>query len=195
MKKIKLDHEIEILEASIKDDFCNYKFQIVSGVGAGDEHAVKGKGIVDGDMHEAFAKLNAHLASIDDVFKHKGVNVTNIDTMHTDELTQLYHVTGFKLKGTDENKTVVLIGTKHVSEAGGRMDIETPKIPLDSLSSYKWYNELKDAVKDAVNEVKLYRGGKYTEPEPEAEPENKAQLTIGDGIDAAAHDEFEAAKK
>lgn len=38
--------EFVIKEASIKDDFCNYTFEVASGVGIGDTHNVKGKGII-----------------------------------------------------------------------------------------------------------------------------------------------------
>lgn len=40
----------KILEAQIKDGFCNYKFEITSGVGAGQVHSVSDKkNVVDGE--------------------------------------------------------------------------------------------------------------------------------------------------
>ena len=36
-----------------------------------------------------------------------------------------------------------------VGTAGGRIELATPKIPLDNLSSYHWYNELKVAADNA----------------------------------------------
>lgn len=152
----------EIMAASIKDDFCNYTYEIKQGVGAGDTHQVKGRGIVDPDMLDSFAKLNVHLAVLDDVYAHSGIEIDDIDKFHGHELSTRYTVTGIKVKGDGENKTVVLVGTKFITCASGRIAIETPKIPVDKFSSYKWYNELDAAIERARTEVELYKGGKYT---------------------------------
>jgi len=176
--------EFEITGASIKDDFCTYSFSIKSGVGIGDTHNVKGSGIVDPDMHEAFRGLNAHLAAIDDMFKHNGIEVENIDEMHNNPLTDLFSVTGFVIKGSEDNESIILKGNKYLSSTGGRMELETPKIPLDNLSPYQWHNELKIASDKARYEVELYKGGKCTPVEHE-EAKDKNQLTIGDAIEDA----------
>lgn len=168
-----------ITDAALKDDFCNYTFEITEGIGVGDTHAVKGKGIIKDDLRHAFGKLNVHLALIDDVFKHSGIEIDDIDKYHTDDLTTLYTVTGIKVKGSKENESVILIGNKYVSSAGGRIELASPKIPMDNLSSYKWYNELKAAVDDVRNEVELYKEGKYTPVETDDDEDNPAQLTIG----------------
>lgn len=170
-----------IKSAQINDDFCNYSYEIQSGVGVGDVHAVKGKGIIDEDMRIAFFPLNAHLACIDDVFKHSKIEVDNIDNFHNDPLTGLYNVTGFKIKGGNDNESVVLVGNKFVNSAGGRIELETPQIPLDNLSSYQWYNELKTALDNARNEVELYKDGKCT-PVDNKEKVDPNQMTIGDEI-------------
>lgn len=173
----------EIIEASIKDDFCIYIFEVTKGVGLGDKHKVDGKGIIDEDMRDAFAKFNVHLACIDDVFKHSDVEILDIDKMHGHELTGLYHVTGFKITGSAENECIILMGNKYVSSAGGRIEIKSPKIPLDNLSSYKWYNELKVAADKARWEVEEYKEGKYTteEDDPEDNKSGFKQMTIMDG--------------
>lgn len=166
-----------IIEAQIKDGFCNYRYEVIKGVGIGDKHKVDGSGIIEDDMRTAFSKFNVHLAVIDDVFKHSGIEIEDIDQLHTHELTQLFNVTGFKIKGSKENECIVLIGNKYVSAAGGRIELESPKIPLDNLSSYKWYNELKEASDKAREEVKLYKEGKYTaveEDDDNEEPEMKS---------------------
>ena len=153
--------EFEIKEATIKDDFCNYTFEVASGVGLGDTHNVKGKGIIKPEMRKAFAQLNVHLAMVDDIFKHSGIDFADINTMHNDPLATLYSVTGFKIKGGIENESIVLIGNKYVSSAAGRIELESPKILIESTSSYKWYNELKAAA-DAVRlEVEKYKNGNY----------------------------------
>lgn len=171
------EKEFIIKDASIKDDFCHYSYEIISGIGLGDTHTVKGKGIIEDDMRNAFAAFNVHLACIDDVFKHSGIEVSDIDGMKDSELTYLYNVTGFKIKGSKEDEQIILIGNKYVSSAGGRIELESPKIPLDNLSSYKWYNELKTAADNARYEVEQYKGGKYTSPVEEEEPEEKFKQT------------------
>lgn len=187
-----------IMTAEIKDDLCNYVYEITGGKAKGFKHTVNGVGIIDQDMRNAFAKLNVHLAFIDDVYKHSDIQIGNIDSMHNDELALLYTVTGFKIKGGDENESIVLIGNKYLS-AGSRMKLESPKIPIDNTSSYKWYNELKAAADSAREEVALYHYGFYTPVKEEVE-EEKTQVSItfgpGDGKDAVEEtvDDFERAK-
>ena len=188
-----------ITEAAIKDDFCTYKFEITSGIGLGDSHKVDGSGIIDDDMRTAFSKFNVHLAAIDDVFKHSGIEIDDIDKFHTEELTGLYHVTGFQIKGGKDNECIVLTGNKYVSTAGGRIELKSPKIPLDNLSSYKWYNELKAAADEARNEVRLYKEGKYTAVEIEedvAEEKTGNLFDQGEKIDSSElMADFEKAEK
>lgn len=169
---------IEIREALIKDDFCNYKYEIVSGKAIGFTHGVVGKGVIEDDMRNAFARLNVHLAVIDDVYKHSGVQIGDIDSMHNDELALLYTVTGIKIKGGEENEAVILIGNKYLS-SGARMELESPKIAIDSLSSYTWHNELREAVRMVREEVALYHFGKYTPVKVEEPEEDPKQSKIG----------------
>lgn len=170
---MELKRPFDITAAAIKDGFCNYSYEIIEGVGLGDSHAVKGSGLIEDDMLNAFSVFNVHLAVIDDVFKHSDIEFDNIDKMHGEELTGLYHVTGFKIKGSKDNESIILVGNKYVSQAGGRLELETPKIPLDNLSSYKWYNELKAAADKARLEVALYKEGKYTAIEVIEEEDTK----------------------
>lgn len=179
-------NEIQITQAAVKDDFCNYSYDVMSGVGQGDTHNVKGTGIIDDDLREAFARLNVHLAAIDDVFKHSGEEVTNIDAVRGHQLVGLYHVTGFKIRGTRDSESIILLGTKFVNSSGERMELETPRIPLDDLSSYRWHAELQAAADQAREEVELYRQGKCT-PVEEREESNPDQLNITDN-------QFEEAK-
>lgn len=160
----------KITSAQISDDFCNYEYEILSGVGIGDSHKVKGKGIIDQDMQLAFNKFNVHLAAIDGVFKHLDIEITDIDTLHNHERTFDYNVTGFSIKGGDGNESIILKGNKFLDSLSGRMELTTPKISLDAASSYKWYNELKAAVEQAREEVELYKGGKCTAVEPAEDP-------------------------
>lgn len=185
-----------IYGGNIKDDFCSYECEIFGKKGISFPHKINGKdrGIIKDDMKEAFGKLRVHLAVIDDVFHYSKIEVTNIDDMHNHDLTQLYNVTEFKVKGGDENESVILIGNKRTSQ-GHRIEIEGPKIPIDNLSSYQWYNELKDAVNECRMEVKLYHEGKFIPvKQKENEEPNPQQLTIGDGnvtVEMVPADEFE----
>lgn len=172
------ERDYVIKEAKIKDDFCKYSFEIIKGDGFGDVHNVTGSGIIDDDLIHAFGKLRAHLAIIDDVFKHSDIEIEDIDSYHAHDLTNLYVVTGIKITGGATNECVILKGSKHVSCAG-RIDLTTPKISLDESSSYHWHNELKAAVDKVLYEVALYKEGKCTNAEQEADA---TQLTISDQL-------------
>lgn len=168
----KSGREYTINSATIKDGICNYSFDVVKGVGLGDVIAVKGTHIVKDSMRDSFVKFNVHMALYDDVFKHNKIEIEDIDKFHNHELTTLYHVTGIQIVGEEDNESIILIGNKYVS-SGGRIEIKTPKIALDNLSSYKWYNELKAASDDAREEVALYKEGNYELPDQEEEEKEK----------------------
>lgn len=166
-----------ITKAAIKDDFCVYGIEVKSGTGAGAHPGIKGIGIVDDDMKIAFAKMNAHLAALDNVFKEAGIS-DDIDSLHDHELTGNYSVTGFELKGTEEDPSVILIGSKFSETASGYIDIKIPKQNL-KRGGYKWFNELAAAIDVAVREVELYHTGKYTLPvKLEEEAVDPKQLSI-----------------
>lgn len=185
--------DFEIVKAVIKDDFCNYSFSVLDGVGIGDTHNVTGTGIVLDDMITSFQVFNRHFACIDDVFKHSKVDIENIDTMVNHELCALYSVNGFSIHGSSENESIVLYGSKYLS-IGGRIDFKTTRVALDGLSAYRWWNELKIASDNAIKEVELYKGGKYTPVEKE-EKANPKQLKITDDMDEVDNsEEFENAK-
>lgn len=176
-----------ITAAVIKDGFCNYSFEEKTGVNAGDSHNVKGMGIVDDDMIEAFQKLNVHLACLDDIFKHSELEISDIDKEHNNELVALYEVTGFSIKGSEDAESIILIGSKGITASGERIEIKTPKIPLDSLSSYVWWKELKEASDECRMEVELYKGGKHTKDEEKLDPK-QMNAFAGSEVD------FESAK-
>lgn len=180
-----------IKEAKIKEDLCQYAYEITSGVGIGDTHNVKGSALIENDLRDALSKLNVHMAFIDDAFKHKGIEVSDIDQEHNNDLTYLYYVTGFKMKGTEEAESVILLGSKSVSL--GRMEFESPKISLDNFSSYKWYNELKAAIELVREEVALYKEGKCISVEVEEEKTDLKQnkLPFGSGDAKENTDELE----
>lgn len=172
------ERDFIITEASIVDGLCNYTYEITKGIGSGNPHSVKGKHIIDDDMRNAFATFNVHLAMLDDAFKYSGIEVEDIDMEHGHELTGYFIATGFKIKGGKDNESIILLGNKYVSACGGRPEIKTAKIPLDHLSSYKFYNELKLAADITREEVALYEEGKYTIIPTEDETPDPAQISI-----------------
>lgn len=180
--EIKEEKTFEIISAKINDDYCEYSYEVKSGVGVGDTVTVKNNKtkLIDEDMRIAFYKFNVHLAIIDDVFKHSNIQIDALKPFHNHELTGMFTVTGFKIKGSEENEAIILTGYKQVN-VGGIMDLETPKIELSQLSGYPWYNELKEAADEARNEVELYMGGKFELSEKEEKP-NPKQLKITDNM-------------
>lgn len=181
-----------IMSASLNDGLCNYSFEIKSGVGEGFTHTVKGKGIADEDLNRAFFPLNTHLAIIDDIFKHSGIEIDKLSSFYTHELSQRYTVVSFKVIGEEENEQVILIGTKRISCSGNEISIQTPKIPIDVLSSYPWAKALKSVIDSCRDEVELYHGGKYTPVETNTLSVDENQMNIGHVIDDV---DFEVAKK
>lgn len=168
--------------ATLRDGFCDYSMTIKQGTGVGN-HTVKGEGLYKPDLHNAFKRLNVHLALIDDVFKHAGLEIENVNDADNTELSGLYDVSAIKLKGTEENLSVVLIGDKYVTSTGGeRIQLQSPKISLVAGSIYKWYNELKEAVDIVLAEVEAYHNGKWDPVEEEVK--NPNQLTIEEAIEA-----------
>lgn len=179
----------EIVEAHLKDGFCYYIYQITKGLGTGEKHKVDGAGMAKDDLLHTFGKLHVHMAAIDGIFQHSRTHVDSIDDFHNHELTDLYYVSGVKFYGSEDNEMVVLIGSKRVAFVGGRSNFVTPKIPLDSLSSYTWHQELAEIIAKVKEEVCLYKEGNYILPEQEEEEDGHKkkmakvkQRTIGDEI-------------
>lgn len=193
---VKVPRTVDITAGAIVDGFCNYSYENTAGVLKGGQETMKGPGIVDDDMLNAFAKFRVHMAVIDSAFKHSGIQIGNIDDMHTDEITQDYEVTAFKIFGSKGNESVQMFGNKHASEAGGRMEVKTLKIPLDNMSSYKWFKELKAVTDDARDEVALYHGGKFTAVKHEEEDTDAEQGSLYENAGEGGDDmtDFDNAK-
>src|ERR1017187_1522204 len=213
--KLKLDpneRDYQITSGVIKDMLCNYDIVITGDNNHGDTAKVNGQGIVDEDMLSAMAKFNVHLACLDDSFKVAGIEVnpqdndgkcgfvvdgiiiSNIDKMRGHELTGNYTVTGFAIKGSEGNESIILKGHKYIS-ASDHMELKTPKIPLDQNSSYKWYNELATIAELIREEVSLYREGKYTEKEPKEKDDPQQLVLTGDALDAKLNEEGETGQQ
>lgn len=163
---------LKIVSGKIVDGFCHYGYEVLTGVSIGDKINIKGAGRITDDMYDAFTVLNKHLACIDDIFEHSGIEVENIDNFNNHELVALYIVDGIKISGPTEAESIELSGSKSLS-CGGRAAFTTPKIALDSLGAYKWYNELKDASDKVRLEIELYREGKKVIEDDEDKPDPK----------------------
>lgn len=192
-----IQQDIRITGAKIKDDFCTYDYRYLTGVEKDIPlGAKKGVYIIKEDMKKAFAKFNVHMAIVDDLFKNAGIEVADCDKLHGHEFTFLMECHEFKILGDVDSESVQLFGTKWVSTQNSHIPFQTPKIPLDSLSSYKWYNELKAAVDVARVEVHLFKEGKYTIPEdkidddPDDEKQTTMQFDKADGEEPGSDDPF-----
>jgi len=150
------EKEIEIKSASLKDHFLTYSYELLIGVMKGDELSRKGVHIVHDDMIEAFKQLDVFLAHVDGVF-HWSNNQTPIQDLEAHEDLLLFNVSGFKITGTEENKSVILTGTKIVSI--GTISFSTPKIKLDN-SNYLYVEELNDRLSVVIEQVEAYMNGK-----------------------------------
>lgn len=171
-----------IKEATLKEDVCNYGYEVTDGPNHGDFHAVKGSGIIDDDLRHAFGRLHVHMAALDSAFTLSGIEVENIDDYHGHELAFRYLATSFKINGDGES--VTLKGNKYSPTSGARIELTIPKVALDNLSSYPFAAQLKTAMDALREEVALYKEGKYTAMEQEDKPNSK-QLTIGDALEQA----------
>lgn len=170
------NRKYKILSAKIKDDYCHYGYEVTEGVGIGDVHpGVKGCNVIKDELRTSLQAMRVHLATIADIFKFREIVIDDIDKFHSHDITQLFTVTGFNIKGDEDAESIQLIGNYYVS-SGARMDLETHFIPMDNLSSYTWHNELKAAADDARNEVALYKEGYYT-PVKNEEDEEDAKVT------------------
>lgn len=152
----------EIKKAVIKDEYCSYTYELLTGKTKGDLISRKGVHVVHEDMLNSFINLEVFLAHLDDAFSSWAINQTHIQDLEADEKLDLYHVTAFKITGTDENQSVILCGNKQV--ANGMISFETPKVKLQG--SYLYAEELKTRLDVAIREVELYMDGK-AEPQYE----------------------------
>jgi hypothetical protein len=164
--------DFAIMGASLKDEYCNYSYEIIAGVGITNTYSGNGKHVVLDDMLTAFHAFNVHLAALDSAFKIAGEVVGSMKDVMTHEITLGYRVQGFKIKGTGEHESVSLFGTKYSDVAKGWLSIVTPFIPIDALSFYQWYNELKEVTDQAREEVALYHEGKYRIEEDDNQDED-----------------------
>ncbi len=147
--------EVEIKGATINDALCSYSYELLKGPTKGDTLNRKGAHIVHDDLQITFNKLDVFLAHLDDAYTGN-TNTTPLSELESEVETEKYYVTGFKISGVEENKSVILQGWKEVDN--GIIKFETPKIKYSS--AYLYLSNLKERVQNAIDEVEEYMGGK-----------------------------------
>lgn len=147
--------EVEIKGATINDALCSYSYELLKGNTKGDSVSRKGAHIVHDDLETSFSNLGVFLAHLDDAYTGN-TNTTPLEDLEQEVETEKYWVTGFKTSGVEENKSVIIIGYKEVTE--GIIKFETPKIKYSG--SYLYLSFLKERVQEAIDEVENYMNGK-----------------------------------
>jgi hypothetical protein len=169
------DKDVEIRGASIKDALCDYTYELLKGPTKGDVLSHKGVHIIHDDLQGAFEKMNVFFADLDDTYTgHK--NTSTIEDLEEEIETENYSVTGFKISGVEENKSVILVGYKQVRS--GSIKFETPKVKLDG--NYNYLHQLKTRLYDLIDEVEKYRNGKAA---PQDDP-NQTHMDFASEDDA-----------
>lgn len=157
-----------ITSADIKEELCNYGYEINTGPGKGDKVTRKGSSFIHHDMDVVFAKLNKHLAHIDDAFTHMKKKPQTVPELEDHEaIISNFTVTGFKISGTDENEGYILKGDKYVNQ--GSIGLETPKI--SKSSGYHFFDDLQEVIEECRSEVEQYMNGKQAPKLEQAELE------------------------
>jgi hypothetical protein len=147
---------IEIRSASLRDQLCNYSYELLTGKTKGDAITRKGVHIIHDDLIEKMKELDVFLAHIDGAFRDAN-NQTPIQKLEAEDCLALYEVTGFKITGVEENKSIILVGHKEVPQ--GTISFETPKIKI-SGSTYLYIEELSNRLFEVIEEVEQYMDGK-----------------------------------
>lgn len=149
------NRDVEIKSAKLNDALCNYTYELLSGKTSGDEVTRKGKHIVHEDLEKAFSKFNVFLAHLDDAYTGND-NSTELSYLEEEPETEKYHVNSLKITGVEENKALIISGTKVVDN--GVISFDAPKVKLNG--NYLYLIPLKDRLATAILEVEEYMNGK-----------------------------------
>lgn len=149
------EKDVEIKSASLSDALCSYSYELLTGKTAGDVLNRKGNHIIHEDLENAFSKFNVFLAHLDDAFT--GVdNSTELSELEESSETENYNVSSFKISGVEENKSIIISGTKYVSN--GAIKFDAPKVKLKG--NYLYLNQLLEVLNNAIYQVEAYMNGK-----------------------------------
>jgi hypothetical protein len=165
------EKEVEIKGASISDALCAYSYELLKGPTKGDTLNRKGAHIVHDDLQIKFDQLDVFFAHLDDAYTGN-TNTTQLAELEAEIETEKYHVTGFKISGVEENRSVILSGWKEVTN--GIVKFDSPKIKYSS--AYLYISELKEKVQEAIDEVEWYMNGKTA---PQDDP-NQQHMTFAE---------------
>ena len=155
IKSFAENKEVEIKSASLSDALCSYSYELLNGKTAGDTINRKGNHIVHEDLEKAFSSFNVFLAHLDDAYTGNN-NSTELKTLIEEPETDNYFVSSFKISGVEENRSLIISGTKYVSQ--GAIKFDAPKVKLNG--TYLYLNELIEVLDKAIYEVEAYMGGK-----------------------------------
>jgi len=153
--------DVEIKSASLKDALCNYSYELLVGKMKGDGLSRKGTHIVHDDLQAAFAKFDVFLAHLDDAFTGND-NATELSFLEGEPETQSYSVYSFKITGVEENKSLIISGSKEV--INGTITFDAPKVKLNG--NYLYLSQLTEVLDNVIKEVEFYMNGKVA-PQPE----------------------------
>lgn len=156
-----VEKDVEIKSASLKDALCNYSYELLIGKMKGDSISRKGTHIVHEHLQEAFAKFDVFLAHLDDAFTGND-NSTELSFLEEEPETESYSVYSFKITGVEENKSLIISGTKEVTN--GTIAFDAPKVKLNA--SYLYLTQLTEVLENVIKEVEFYMNGKVA-PQPE----------------------------
>lgn len=189
----------EIRGATLKDDFCNYTYELKNGPTAGDSVKRSGASIVHDDLKVVFAKLKPHLAVICEEIEHTKINdIAEYEQLVADkELFEIQKRKGElsdeaielqeKKKQTGTEKKVLQFFVTSFSldgagenesirligikrlSTGEDLELKTPKIKWEG--AYQFRDELRVVVGDIIHEVEEYMGGKAAPKFVQAEME------------------------
>jgi len=176
---VEQEKDLEIISANIKDLYCNYGYELLTGRNIGDVIPNrKGAHLIHDDLKEAFSEMDVFLAHIDGAYNSWSNNQTAIQELEAHEDLANYYVSAMKITGVEENKAIVISGTK--TTVHGDISFSTPKIKLQS--TYLYIEELELRIATLISEVEQYMDGKRA---PEFE-----QLDMGfDDVEEANFDE------
>jgi len=153
--------EVEIKSASLKDALCDYSYELLTGKTKGDNLNRKGTHIVHEDLQDAFDKFRVFFAHLDDAYTGND-NATELSTLIAEPETENYYVSSFKITGVEENRSLIISGTKYVN--AGTISFSAPKVKLNG--NYLYLSQLEDCLDNAIKEVEYYMNGKAA---PQAE--------------------------
>lgn len=156
-----VEKDVEIKSALLKDALCNYSYELLIGKMKGDSISRKGTHIVHEHLQEAFAKFDVFLAHLDDAFTGND-NATELSFLEEEPETDSYSVYSFKITGVEENKSLIISGTKEVSN--GTIAFDAPKVKLNG--GYLYLTQLTEVLENVIKEVEFYMNGKVA-PQPE----------------------------